>query len=555
MDDLKLKEILVRKPFWTVLPKTPTMQVGVRNKMNRLEETPDALFVPMSQSDFLRQYYPSGHLIFDTNKYPDVYKQDPETNKWYVQEITRCAFAFQQLIAAKQTIHITGNDVQFELSEETKNDDTDDTKNKLLSEFRKGWHDKNMESAFFDAVHSIKVTGDTAVVFFFDSKGKLGRKVLSFLDDERIYPHFDSLTGELMVFARTFYDYNEEGKETVEWAEVWDDTYKYLLRRDLVNNPITRIKEFFGMTGFTLVEKVKHRFNRVPVAYYRDKNGACWLASQDTIEKYEEAFSYFFENNKAYAFPVMVLKGDGVDLKGEDGAVKVITIEDNDGSAEYMQHNDVSTSYNTLLNTLYERIYELSFAIKPPELKSGDLPGVALKLLYSPAIEKAIVDANSMQPFLEDIVELFKYGYGLEMNNQTDMIALSINTWIEPYVHQNDSELITNLSTAVQNAFLSKRTASERIPKYAKNDEIARVIREQKEKMELEVQKSGLIEEKNTDEEIYKQQQLNKMNGSDINTGHGGGAGRPNRSGQSWDDSGNYPGRNGWQPGEEYKRA
>lgn len=29
-----------------------------------------------------------------------------------------------------------------------------------------------------------------------------------------------------------------------------------------------------------------------------------------------------------------------------------------------------------------------SFVVMPPEVKSGDLPGVAIKLIYSPSLEK-----------------------------------------------------------------------------------------------------------------------------------------------------------------------
>jgi hypothetical protein len=186
--------------------------------------------------------------------------------------------------------------------------------------------------------------------------------------------------------------------------------------------------------------------------------------------------------------------------------------------------------------------------VKPPELKSGDLPGVALKLLYSPAIEKAIVDCQKLQPFLDKLVEMVKFGYGLEAEMQADLINLHVNAWIEPYVHQNDTEITTNLATAVQNGFLSKQTASERYTKYSKNDEIARVAREQVEKMKLAVEQQTLITEFNTNETIREEKALStSQGGSDINTGHGGGsnrAGRPN----VWntDEWGNREGENNW---------
>lgn len=137
--------------------------------------------------------------------------------------------------------------------------------------------------------------------------------------------------------------------------------------------------------------------------------------------------------------------------------------------------------FATQLNKSYDLIYELSFTVKPPELKSGDLPGVAIKLLYSPALEVAMNDSQKLQPFLDKLVEIAKFGIGHENNATASIVGLDINAWIEPYTHQNKTELLTNLATAVQNGFLSKQTASERCPDFPKNAEWERILREKKE--------------------------------------------------------------------------
>jgi hypothetical protein len=47
-----------------------------------------------------------------------------------------------------------------------------------------------------------------------------------------------------------------------------------------------------------------------------------------------------------------------------------------------------------------------------------------------------------------------------------------------------------------------------------------------------------------------------KNEGQDINTANGkkgqGKTGRPNETGENWDENGNYEGRNGWKDGEEH---
>ena len=534
MADLNFKELLLRKPWADVMPEG-YMSHSYYYSDRLVAEPDDPLRMrPVTQADFLREYYPTGHHINDPIHFPNVVKQDPDSGKWYEQPVTRCAFAFQQIIASKQVIHITGNDVQMELAEKSDNEAAEEQNVKRLAKFRTGWMEKNMEVRFFEAVRSYKITGDAAIVGFYDKRGKFNTRTLSFLDGDKLYPHFDSLTGELDSFVRRYVSLNDNGEETMEWLEVWDDRNLYRARRSKL--------EGAGRSddGWEIVSEKPHGFNFVPVAYARCDDGACWRAAQRTIELYEEAFSYFCENNKAFAFPIMYMKGDGIEVQGDlNGSVKAITMGEED-EVGFLNRQDVSEAFNTELATLYKLIYEQAFAVQPPELKSGDLPGVAVKLLYSPAIEKAIRDADELQPFVEDLVMLFKHGYGHEMNMEPDMVNLKINVWIKPYIHQNETELFTNMATAVQNEFISRQTASERISMYAKNDEFERITREQKREQEMDLLTETAIQDNQTANNIKEQEETAKIGqgGQDVNTGHG----RMRHT----DENGNWPNENNW---------
>lgn len=548
MDALTFNDILTRKPFSIVLPDGYLHQSRYEEGQQVNEPNDKLRMQIVTQADFLRQYYPTGHAINNTEIFPDIYKRDPETKKFYVQPITRCSFAFQQIIATKQIVHIVGNDIQMELAEKSDVEEVEEKNVNNLLRFRTGWLEKSMELRFFEAIRSIKITGDGAIVGFFDDKNKFRTKCLSYLNGDTLYPHYDSLTGEMELFARRFYDLDEDGEKVTEWVEVWDKKYFTRYKADVSRKKgrgkkiMDAIRGTLGISGYTQVgERMIHGFSFVPVAYHRNDEGACWLAAQDTIEQYEEAFSYFVENNKAFAFPIMYIKGEGVDFVGDlKGAVKAVEIDNPNGDVGFIQHQDTSVSFNTELEALYKLIYEQAFTVKPPELKSGDLPGVALKLLYSPAIELAINDCAKLQPFLDQLILLVKHGYGLEIEDQTTMVELKINAWIQPYVHQNQTEIATNLATAVQNGFLSKRTASERMPDFPKNDEYERIIREDVEKRQRELQDKIEEMEAKTDEEIRK---VKATSGQDVNTGQGG---RPNMSGRVYDENRNWPGRNNW---------
>lgn len=563
MDVLNIREILTKKPFFTISSTRNVMSMTpVTDKHNTVDKDNDkALYYILSQEEMLRQYYPSGHKINNELLFPDIWKKDPETNKWYKQSITRCALAFQQIITTKHIIHIVGNDVQFELSEDEKSSQKDrldgeleasielqdDDSTKLLSIFKSGWIDLDMEIRFYEAVRSYMITADCAIVGFIQKDGTPSFRTLSFLNDDKLYPHVNSITGEMELFARKYYDYDDEGEAVTEWVEVWDDTYIYRYKHSLKPTNVTSfIKTIFGLNGFEIVEQVRHGFPFCPVAYARNEDGPCWAAGQQTIENFEEALSYFFENNKAFAFPILLLSGDGIELHGDmNGSVKSISIDSSDGDAHFLENNDISASYNTLLTKFYDLIYEQTFTVKPPELKSGDLPGVALKLLYSPAIECAICDAQKLQPFLNKLVKMVKFSWGLKKECQADLMKLGINAWIEPYVHQNDSELVTNLATAVQNNIISCKTASERLSKYTKNDEFERILKQLKFKMQMNVEEANLKATHSTNERIREEKIKSKMTGQDINTGGG------KRHINETDENGNRDGENNW---EEYNQ-
>ena len=547
------KEILTRDPYFEILPSSFKANRTIGARRGRIVQRGQKVVEPvdkpvmrvLTQADFLRMYYPSGHAINDPIQYPDVRRTDPESGKEYIQPIIRTAFAFQQVIATKQRVHITGNDMQFELSGSVGSEEEEKKKLNFFNIFRQGWLDMNMEYNFYEFTN-YKIVGDAAVVFYFDEDGHARARTLSYMKGDTLYPHRNSLTGEMDLFARKYFGYDEDGRESNEFVEIWDDKFMYRAKRGLSkSNVVQKIKDFFGLSGYEIIYQKEHGFDRCPVAYYREEEGPCFLPAQQTIETYEEAFSYFCENNRAYAFPIMWSKGSGVTFQPDEitGAVKYIEIEDEEGDAGFLDKAEVSAAFNTQLKLLYDMIYEQCFAVKPPELKSGDLPGVAVKLLFSPAIEQAIHDSQKLQPFIEDLVYFVKFAYGFEKDCQASLIELPINAWIEPYIHQNDSELVTNIATAVQNGFLSKQTGSERISKYSRNDEIDRIMHEDLEKRKLDAQFQLDELKAKTDEDIRKAKATAKQSGQDINTANGG---RPNRSGRAYDENRNWPGRNNW---------
>lgn len=496
---MNTKEIKTKRPWKKILPNNSS-----HGRFMGSAEVPmpldDMAFEIVTQADFLRQYYPSGHAINDPSVYPDITREEQvpildaqgnetgrTTSRFYTEYVPRYAFAFQQIIKIKQMVHLCGNDIQFELNSpkpsQTEQDD--------FNLFREGWIKKEMEISFFDAANSVKTTGDTAFLGYLDG-GKFGYKVLSYLNGDMIYPHFDPITGKPVLVARSFKDTDNNGGVVTEWLEVWDNHLMYRFKRngEAARTFKDKLLGLFGVEGYSLVEKRPHGFPFLPLAYHRDEDGACWAASQDSIDGYEMTFSQMAHNNQAFGEPILVYQGEGDHMAAEydiNGTVKTLSMGVDD-KASFLSAQSASESYMKQLDTLYKMIFTQSFIVEPPELKSGDLPAAALKILYSPAVEKAMNDAAAYQSFLSDIVKIFSYGYGVEKEKTLDFTNLNMKWWIEPYVHVNSSTVISDLATAVQNGFCSRQTAAERIETlYTINGEWDRILREKKEEQQADL--------------------------------------------------------------------
>lgn len=504
---MNTKNIKTKKP-WRRIKTTGYLTGGEFGYMNEPSVSDETiLFTNVTQGDFLREYYPSGHKINDPSHYPDIYKEEyvdeivngeptgKQIRRVYKESVPRYAFAFQQVITTKQLVHLCGNDIQFELNTSAPNKKQQDD----FKIFREGWMDSDMEVAFYEAAKSVKITGDGAVVGFLKN-GEFGYKTLSYLNGDVLYPHYDSVTGELNIFARSYYDYDDNGEIVCEWLEVWD---KKMLRRfkktgEKYQSIVERIIGMFKLSGYVAVEEKPHGFDFVPVAYKRDNDGACWSPSQNSIDGYEVTFSQMAHNNQAFGEPILYLQGDNVEMTHDiNGTLKILSMGADD-KAGYLEGQSASESFMKQLDTLYKMINEQSFAVIPPELRSGDLPAAALKILYSPAYEKAICDASEYQSFLNTLVRIFMFGYGVEKEKSIDFANLPIKWWIKPYVHVNTSALVTDLATAVQNGFISKETASERISEYATVGEWDRVMKEFKQMQSADlIYEETLIKAKN----------------------------------------------------------
>lgn len=483
----KVKTLLVKEPFKRVIPKGyygPNPLVSDASISVPMPDKP--LFEIVSQSDFLRELYPSGHKINDPVWYPDkvTYMDSQEVKEannskgaWVTEKVTRSSVPFQFIILLKHLAHLGGNPIEIMSSNRTQPQEMKDA----LAELKQGWIDKNMEVVKWECFKGGKATGDVACVMYMD-KGKVGCKVLSYLNGDTLYPHYDT-KGRMTKFAREFKRMSEDGSVRESFVEVWDNTYAYLFKRDdstALKKAVNNILGAFGLDGYKLVEMEKHGFQRIPVAYKR-LDDVCWSMVQRTIDDYELSLSQLCESNKVYAFPILTMVGEDADVQvSANGRPFAITSNDPDAKIGMLNNNSGTEAFKLQLESQYKTIMLGSFIVTPPEVRSGDLPGVAIKLIYSPALENAMNDAHEWNGFIDDVFELFTYGYGIEKKMSAQFNALNAHARIEPYIHQNTAEVIQLLSQSVLSGVLSVETAIEKNP-FSMTDEQKRMLEQKNE--------------------------------------------------------------------------
>lgn len=571
-----LRRLLIKKPFYRLLPDVPTRLDGV--PMTSLAERAvirdDKAYQEVTQSDFQRELDPASHAINDRNVYINYRKG--EDGLYYEEDFPRYAFAYQQEILDDRMARTTGNDIQFDLSDDINKAEALETYNL----FKAGWADKRMENAWHFSIKSDYSTADVAFCGIL-SNNTFSWRVFSYNDDDVLYPHYDRMTGKMNVLARTYRTDDEEGNMR-NYIDVWDDKYYYRLvdedptKNDVTDGYVTEEKGVlsttagdFDVDGYSIEAKQPHGFASIPIAYHRRNDGPVWSPSQETIEHREAAFSRLAQNNHDFGLPIMFLKGQGKQIKeiatrDMSYASKIFILPEN-GEAGFLNRQDASAAYKTELDMLEDKIYSQSMVIKAPELKSGDTPAAAIKLLYSDAYNKALLEIQEYDEFVCKMIDIFKWGYGVEIGKRLSFMNTRISFYVTPFIPINDAEVTTNLATAVQNGFCSKQTASEKFyfstPQEWKRIEQERhdlqaeemMLQEQK----LDIQTDAQIEVAEKQAEINTEQQVETMkaesqidNGQEpekkvrsrkgsVATGNGTKRGRPATSGKQWDKWGN----------------
>lgn len=459
------KEILVKEAFRRTLPSENLTNYGqtflTGDFLAAYPEARDPLrYELVTQADFMREFDVNSHRINSLKYYPNMFTEgkDGEGKKRLFEKVkARVAVGFQERIWTKRMSALTGNNISLRISDS----ESGAREQENLSLFREGWETKDMETALYQAVGADGKTGDCALVFYLDG-GRLHWRCFSFDRGDVLYPHYDPLTGRLALLGRRYLTFDSRDRVATEYLDVWDghDYARYRLDRTGLRGAANLL---LGDSGWVLEDGPRpHGFERIPAAY--DRYGEpFWANSQALIEHYELGISHLFENNKAFAMRILYSFGEAMETKVSlDGTPTHIAGTDPNSKVGFLEPAERPGSYELQFNILEKNIMRSSFAVETPEIKSGaDMSSLTVKMLYADSYQKAMLDAQHFQPFLNDVVELFKHGWGIESGRVSDMQALNVKAELYPYVFMSETETVSNIVQLVSIGALSRKSASE----------------------------------------------------------------------------------------------
>lgn len=433
-----------------------------------------------TQSDFIREYYPTSHKINDLKYYPNTMFINREIGAYQAKVRSRIAVGFQQYIHLQRKEALLGNNVGMKLisgGDEQKNIDR-------LAFYREGWEDKDIEVAVNNAIDTDLKLADCAVMVYMDDK-KVRWRDFSFEKGDKLYPHYDTLTGDLALFGREYYQTDWDGN-TRRYLDVIDKTHFVTYRQKDDDKG-------WEMEG----QPEPHGFPECPVAYHRSNHGPSWSASQSLIDGWEIALSQFSENNAAYALRILYTLGAEMEvMTNTDGTPNRIDSVDPNAKVGFLEPAEgADGAFAKQLELMKKEIMRGSFVVETPEIKSGtDISSRTVKMLFADSYMKAMSDSMEYQGFLNKIARLFKFGYFMEKNKGSEVDSLKVKCYLDPFIFMSENDIITGIQQMVSCGAMSVKTATELLYNigYSSPDEVKRITQQAHDQLVAQAQADGL---------------------------------------------------------------
>lgn len=433
----------------------------------------------VSQEMFMRELDPYCHDVVDDENIPAICVKVAEGDYKPIKE-KRTPIPLQRLIKDEQVVYLTKNDMRFT---QVDTNPTQAQNNDFIT-FKQFWKLRNQDGMKNKMVDTQLSYGNAGLLYYFDYKGRIKSRLISFKDEYIICSHNDQNGDRILEVLY----YTKDG---VEYIDAYDDTFKYRWTNDGVLNGDND-------DGWRWHEPEEHGFEEIPLI---TKHGnVAWNDAQDLIDVFETMFNVFDVIQKRHGWGILWIKGKFKD-KVQKIAGNVILNDTNAESgseAKFLTPPNPEGMFETLKNLLRAiQIASSTTFILPDDIRlSGDVSGLAVQLTKELDLLNAEQKVIDWQNVADKMVRLFKFGLAKELVNKgikadavTEFENLHINAEFEVWRPFNNTEYNIMLSNMKQSGIISQETAIE-VNTVSKPDEKARVQREIEEQRKYEEQQA-----------------------------------------------------------------
>lgn len=424
-------------------------------------ELPKVKFYAVSQDQFLKEYDPFCHDILKDENIPMITSKviDKDGNTQYIDiKERRQALPYQQLIVKTYLQHLCGNTIKFTSNEDNPTERTKE----VISNIKKKWKSKNFDGAKYKLAESQLSTGDGAILFYFNEDDELSYRLISYKDGYAICSHNDDNGDRIMECIY----YCSEG---VQIIDAYDKKKHY--RFEKIENDSKDLK-------WAKMYEEEHGFSEIPVVTKR--GDVAWNNGQTIIENIEIQWNILNVIMKRHGFGILYIKGQFNTTKRGVGDIILNSTDESDSSdAKYVQAPTPEGCLDNIKQMLKELQRACSFTIILPEdVKiSGNLSGIAIRMMKILDMEKALELCQSYQNVANKMLRLFKEGLGIEMVNKgedsnalTDYKNADVQAEFDMWMPENAEGIEGILIQSKSAGIISDQTATERSMFSASNE-------------------------------------------------------------------------------------
>lgn len=469
---MKISELL-QKDYWYRRVNQDVIEIPFPTNAQRYREVQFSDGIQrrrLTNDDFLNELSPSAHSInskyWSTRPIRELVARDVEEHnadgsvsikkvrEWVVtgyDSVETVRLGLQMRFANAKASFFAAKG--FNISNETRDSVSYDT---LMS-----WKDvAGLDVGYLEVVQSCFKSGDAAI-YLFKEGNIINFKVFSSLYGDTLYPSYDDKRNP--VVAR---EYNLNGKHavdifTVDSVETWVQGIDNKLESS--NTAIatwwSKVKGWFKNTDFAASDdgwvRIAKRENQIcnflnPCVYFRIDD-VVWGVAQDDIEGLERSMSYLSEEVKNMAYPELFVKATKIEsmppigAHGRTWAVKGSAEDIKAADIKSVDKPDMSNMATVDFKHRHDSIVRstMSVFVDPELVKSSDISGVGIKVLYGPEIQFAQTMWPQFYHQIKYMVEVFK-SLVAKIENNDKIATLRTSIWQEIYLPEDEAARIKN---------------------------------------------------------------------------------------------------------------